>query len=123
MPMINKQFIHKKTYLKYTGLFLVIGNILFSVFILQGKTFIWEGDGYHQHYPFFREYLNILRKFLKTGEWQIWDWSIGLGADTLLTYGYYVVGDPFVYLGLLFRKGSEELAFHMIMLVRIWSVG
>lgn len=121
--MINKQFIHKKTFLKYTGLFLFIGSILFSVFILQGKSFIWEGDGYHQHYPFFREYLNILRTFLKTGEWQSWDWSIGLGADTLLTYGYYVVGDPFVYLGLLFRKGSEELAFHIIMLIRIWTVG
>lgn len=123
MPTINKQFIHKKKFLKYTGLFLIIGSILFSVFILQGKSFIWEGDGYHQHYPFFREYLNILRTFFKTGEWQSWDWSIGLGADTLLTYGYYVVGDPFVYLGLLFPKGSEELAFHMIMLVRVWSVG
>ena len=46
-----------------------------------------------------------------------------MGADTLISYGYYVIGDPFVYLGLLFPKGSEELAFHVAMFVRIWCVG
>lgn len=119
----QKKSITFQTFLKYTALFILIFTIIYSAFFFQGKTFIWKNDGFHQHYPFFREYLTIIRTFFETGDWQSWDWNIGLGADTLITYGYYVVGDPFVYLGLLFPKGSEELAFHVIMFVRIWCVG
>lgn len=119
----QKKSVTKETFLKYTGLFLLIAVVIYASFFIQGKTFIWDGDGFHQHYPFFREYLTIIRNFFETGDWQSWDWNIGLGQDTLLTYGYYVVGDPFVYLGLLFPPGSEELAFHVIMFVRIWAVG
>ena len=115
--------VNKKTFLKYTGLFLIMAAIIFTPVMIQGKTFIHQGDGFHQHYPFFRQYLNMIRTFIQTGDWQQWDWSIGLGQDTLLTYGYYVVGDPFVYLGLLFPEGAEEFAFHMVMFVRIWAVG
>ena len=115
--------IHKKTFLKYTGLFILLAAIIFTPVFLSGKTFIHSGDGFHQHYPFFRQYLNMIRTFFETGNWQSFDWSIGLGQDTLMTYGYYVVGDPFVYLGLLFPQGSEEFAFHAVMFVRIWAVG
>jgi len=124
MPVkLPKKRISKRTFLKYTALFALMCVVIYAAFVIQGKTFIWESDGFHQHYPFFREYLTIIRQFFETGEWQSWDWNIALGQDTLLTYGYYVVGDPFVYLGLLFPEGSEELAFHVIMFVRIWSVG
>lgn len=119
----QKQTVNYQTFLNYTALFVVLFTVIYSTFFIQGKTFIWEGDGFHQHYPFFREYLTIIRNFFESGNWQSWDWNIGLGQDTLVTYGYYVVGDPFVYLGLLFPEGAEELAFHVIMLVRIWAVG
>lgn len=113
----------KRTFLHYTILFFIIAALIYTPFLLEGTSFIHEGDGYHQHYPFFRQYLNMIRDFFKTGNWQQWDWSIGLGQDTLLTYGYYVVGDPFVYLSLLFPRGYEELAYHVVMFVRIWAVG
>ena len=119
----QKKPINYQTFLQYTALFVLLIGVIYSAFFIQGKTFIWEGDGFHQHYPFFREYLTIIRNFFETGHWQSWDWNIGLGQNTLTTYGYYVVGDPFVYLGLLFPKGTEELAFYFIMFVRIWSVG
>lgn len=119
----QKRTVNYQTFLNYTALFAVLFTVIYATFFIQGKTFIWEGDGFHQHYPFFREYLTIIRNFFETGDWQSWDWNIGLGQDTLVTYGYYVVGDPFVYLGLLFPKGAEELAFHVIMFVRIWAVG
>lgn len=115
--------VNRRTFINYTILFLIMAALIFIPFIIQGKSFIHQGDGFHQHYPFFRQYLNMIRTFFQTGDWQQWDWSIGLGQDTLLTYGYYVVGDPFVYLGLLFPKGSEEFAFHMVMIARIWAVG
>jgi uncharacterized membrane protein YfhO len=119
----QKKPINYQTFLQYSALFVLVFGVIYAAFFIQGKTFIWEGDGFHQHYPFFREYLTIIRNFFETGQWQSWDWNIGLGQNTLTTYGYYVVGDPFVYLGLLFPKGSEELAFYFIMFVRIWAVG
>lgn len=118
---INKMAKHP--FLTYSLLFTLISLILFSVFYFSGQTFIWQNDGYHQHFAFFVEYLDILREFFQTGDFRIWDWTIGLGADTISSYGYYVIGDPFVYLGLLFRPGLEELAFNLIMLVRIYCVG
>lgn len=123
MQKAKQPLVNKRTFLMYTSIFLVLAGIIFLPFVLTGKSFIHEGDGFHQHYPFFKEYLQMLRDFVATGNWQSWDWSINVGADTLLTYGYYVVGDPFVYLGLLFPQGTEEFAFHFIMLVRIWAVG
>lgn len=119
----QKKRVGVETFFKYTIFFIGMSLAIFSVFFIQGKTFIWKNDGFYQHYPFFKEYLTILRNFFQTGHWQSWDWNIGLGADTLISYGYYVIGDPFVYLGLLFPKGSEELAFHVAMFVRIWCVG
>lgn len=118
-----RKLVSNQTFIHYTLLFILLAAIIYTPFVLTNTSFIWEGDGFHQHYPFFREYLTILRNFLATGDWQAWDWSIGLGADTLITYGYYVVGDPFVYLGLLFPQGAEELAFHLIMFIRLWTVG
>lgn len=113
----------KRPFLTYSLLFALMGLIIFSVFYFSGQTFIWQNDGYHQHFAFFVEYLDILREFFQTGDFRIWDWTIGLGADTVSSYGYYVIGDPFTYLALLFRPGSEELAFNLIMLVRIYCVG
>lgn len=118
-----RQTVNKRTLILYTGIFIVLSGIIFAPFFFAGKSFIHQGDGFHQHYPFFKEYLNIIRDFFQTLNWKSWDWSINLGADTLLTYGYYVVGDSFVYLGLLFPQGSEELAFHIVMFVRVWAVG
>lgn len=52
-----------------------------------------------------------------------WDWSIGPGADTITSYGYYVIGDPFVYLGVLFPESLREFSFHLLVFARMWFVG
>ncbi|MEG0679524.1 MAG: YfhO family protein, partial [Carnobacterium sp.] len=69
-------------------------------FYLTRQSFIWEGDGFSQHYLIFKEYLGIIQDFLhqpSAGMAQ-WNWNIGLGADVIASYGYYIIGDPFVYL-------------------------
>ena len=78
--------VNKRIFLNHTLLFLLIAAIIYTTFLIESKTFIQQGDYYHQHYPFF-QYLNMIRTFFKMDNWQQWDWSIGLGQDTLLTYG------------------------------------
>src|SRR5699024_9276773 len=58
-----------ETFFKYTVLFIGMSLAIFSVFCIQGKTFIWQRHGFHQHDHFFREYLNMLRNFFQTGHW------------------------------------------------------
>lgn len=115
----------KKTVVYYTGLFLVMTALIYGYFVKEQKSFIWIGDGFSQHYLVFKDYLSMWRGFLSqpTEGFPFWDWNIGLGADVIASYGYYVIGDPFVYLGLLFPAGMTELAYHVLILARVYVVG
>lgn len=109
----------------YTFLFALMVLAIYGYFFVAQKSFIWERDGFSQHYLIFKEYLEIVRDFLQQPSLglKLWDWNIGLGADTIHSYGYYVVGDPFVYLGLLFPASQTELAFHVLILLRLYAIG
>ena len=109
----------------YTFLFALMVLVIYGYFFVAQKSFIWERDGFSQHYLIFKEYLEIVRDFLQQPSlgFKLWDWNIGLGADTIHSYGYYVVGDPFVYLGLLFPASQTELAFHVLILLRLYAIG
>lgn len=109
----------------YTFLFIIMVALIYGYFFIVQKSFIWESDGFSQHYLIFKEYLEIIRDFLHHPSAGIaqWDWNIGLGADVIGSYGYYVIGDPFVYLGLLFPASQTELAFHVLILLRMYAIG
>ena len=123
--MFKENNVTKKTAIYYTGLFLVMTALIYGYFVREQKSFIWTGDGFSQHYLVFKDYLSMWRGFLShpTEGFPFWDWNIGLGADVIASYGYYVIGDPFVYLGLLFPEGMTELAYHVLILVRVYAVG
>lgn len=97
--------------------------VIYSWYFILGGSFIWESDGFTQHFQLFHEYVNILQGALRGEGFPEWDWSIGAGADTITSYGYYVIGDPFVYLGVFFPESLREFSFHLIMFVRMWCVG
>lgn len=117
--------VSKKTFFFYTGIFLVMVGLIYGYFVMMQKSFIWESDGFTQHYLIFKEYISILRNFLQNPMqgFQMWDWTIGLGSDVLASYGYYAVGDPFVYLGLLFPESLSELGYHLLILLRVYFIG
>lgn len=114
-----------KLFLWYSLFFIVIMASIYGYFVSSGTSFIWQSDGFTQHYVLFQDYVNMWREFLlnPTGGFQFWDWTIGLGADVIASYGYYVVGDPFVYIGLLFPSSMMEFAFHFLIVLRIYCIG
>lgn len=120
---IDKNSITSRTYLVYSGLFLVMISLIYIYFVWTGTSFIWENDGFTQHYQLFYDYIFKLRGAFSGEGLSFWDWNIGMGADVLYSYGYYVIGDPFVYLGLLFPASLMEFAYHMLILLRIWAIG
>lgn len=109
----------------FSLLFITMIVLIYSNFIFYQKTFIWEGDGFYQHYLVFQDYLERLTDLLRGSEngFQLWDWNNGLGADVIISYGYYVIGDPFVYLGLLFPSNMTEIAYNLLIIIRMFFVG
>ncbi|UIF29518.1 YfhO family protein [Levilactobacillus brevis] len=109
----------KKNYWLYTLIFAGLVVCLYGIFILTGKSFIWEGDGLAQHYP-------VLEKFytwLHAGSLSGWSWNLGLGADKMTTFSYYVLGDPFSYLIWFFPKHSIEMGYNLLILLRLYVSG
>lgn len=112
-------------YLWYSLLFIGIMASIYGYFVYSDTSFIWQSDGFTQHYVLFQDYVAMWQEFLlnPAGGFQFWDWTIGLGADVITSYGYYVVGDPFVYLGVLFPPSMMEFAFHFLIVLRIYCIG
>lgn len=114
----NKQAA-RKNYLVYTAIFIVLTICLYGIFILTGKSFIWQGDGLAQHFPVLEKFYTWLHQRSLTG----WSWDLGRGADKLTTFSYYVLGDPFSYLIALCPKGHLEMGYNLLILLRLYVSG
>ncbi|WP_137643997.1 YfhO family protein [Lactiplantibacillus plajomi] len=105
----------------YTLFFMVIVAISYSGLFLAGRTLIWEVDGIAQHFPILVTFQKILRGGV--AGLASWSWNLGLGADQLTTFAYYVVGDPFNYLVALVPRAHLEAAYQALILLRLYCVG
>ncbi|MFB9770164.1 YfhO family protein [Lactiplantibacillus modestisalitolerans] len=105
----------------YTLMFVVIATISYSGLFWAGRTLIWEVDGIAQHFPILLEF----QKILQSDPRQLfsWSWNLGLGADRLTTFAYYVVGDPFNYLVALIPAAKLEWGYQALILLRLYAVG
>lgn len=120
---INNLKIKKdRTYITYTILFCVISFIIFFVFIINNKSFVWEGDGIKQHFTILYDFNQIVRNIFRDGIPML-SWNMGLGLDVIGQYSYYVIGDPFAYISLLFPMDKLEIAYNFLVLLRIYCVG
>ena len=110
-------------------LFAVMCTAVFIQFILSGRTLVWQGDGYLQHYPAYIYYGRYLRGVLHTifvnHSFHIpqWDFSLGEGSDILQTLNYYVIGDPFTFFSFLFPSHLMYIYFSAMCIVRIYCAG
>ena len=82
---------------------------------LNGKSFVWQGDGFRQYYPAL-QYLGRYYRTVISGMLHLdfsipmMDYSIGQGEDIITTFCNYGLGDPFSLLAVFFTgKKSMEL--------------
>ena len=118
----NLKFKKDKTYTIYTILFCIISFIVFFVFIKNNKSFIWQADGIKQHFVILYDFNQIIRNILNEGIPML-SWNMGLGLDIIGQYSYYVIGDPFAYISLLFPMDKLEVAYNFLVLLRMYCVG
>lgn len=114
-----------KLYGGYVLFFVFFCLITYGVYLAFGYSLISTHDVLHQHVPIMIEYRQLLIDWLhhvSAGPTQ-WSWHIGLGADSFQTFSYYIIGDPFAYLSLLFNKAHLITGFQLIGILRMFCAG
>ncbi|AIY82685.1 bacterial membrane YfhO family protein [Clostridium baratii str. Sullivan] len=117
--------IKKSTVCIYTGLFLILISLFLALFFIKNKTLIWDYDGINQHFSILYNYNEVIRNFISNPSDGLpqWSWSIGYGSDLLGTYAYYVLGDLFDYISLLFPLDKLEIVYSLLIVIRLYVVG
>lgn len=122
MKKINKL---KNPILIYTILFTIIFLAYYGIFILNNRSLIWNADGINQHFSILYDFNEMIREFIRNPSNGLaeWSWNIGYGSDIIGTYSYYVIGDPFAYLSLLFPLDKLELVYDLLIALRLYFAG
>ena len=119
----------KKYYFTYTLCFMITAYLIFFWFITSHRTFIWQEDGWMQHYKsliYYSKYLrSIIKGILINHELVIpnWDFSIGQGSDILSTLHYYTIGDPLSIFSIFFSEENMYKYYDAAVILRIYFAG
>ncbi|WP_171020695.1 YfhO family protein, partial [Anaerofustis stercorihominis] len=125
----NNEVWYKKWYIIYSILFTVISLFVFFTFIYQGKSFVWENDGYVQHYSsamFFGNYVrDIIKNLIFNHELIIpmWDLTIGTGLDIFTTLNYYAFGDPLSIFYIFTPEKYTAYMYSFLVILRLYLSG
>jgi len=118
----------------YTFAFAFVAFIVFYLYIVDGKSFVWVGktgsdDGLVQNYNallYYGKYLrSIASTLFATGKFVIpmWDFNLGLGSDVLTTLHYYVIGDPLDLLSAFVKSKDTETLYSALVILRLYLSG
>lgn len=113
----------------YTMLFLLAAMLVFSWYFFTGTSFIWEHDGWMQHYKALVYYSRYLRQIFYSifCEHQLnipaWDFNIGEGNDIIATLHYYVIGDPFTVFSVFVPEAFMYVYYAAILILRMYLAG
>ncbi|MBQ6478133.1 MAG: YfhO family protein [Erysipelotrichaceae bacterium] len=119
----------RKYFLLYTLVFVLCCAAVFFTYYSSGKSFIYDGDGWSQHYKayiYYSEYLRNIFSSIFTQHRLIipqYDFSIGEGGDILGTFHYYVIGDPIAFLSVFVKKEYIYIFYHFAVLLRLYLSG
>lgn len=90
-------------------------------FLILGKSMIWSVDGYLQWYPVFAKFKMLIGDLFSHGI-AMWQWDTGLGGDLIANYSM-VLFDPFSYIALLFSKANQDIAYSIIIVLKLYTAG
>jgi len=114
--------LNRLIYLIYSLLFGILVFLIYYIFIKTGKSFIWEDDGLKQHFAILYDFNLNMRNIFRDG-FSFFLWNAGLGLDVIGQYSYYILGDPFAYLSLLFPMDKLEVAYNVLVIARMYFIG
>ncbi|MBN2847043.1 MAG: YfhO family protein [Coriobacteriia bacterium] len=109
----------------FTGIFAVTLGLAARFFIEYGKSNIWAVDGTTAHFPMLYYFNLWVRRIVYNfpDPVALWSWDVGLGADTIGTLTWPVLGDPFAVVSLLMPMAQMELAYALAFVARLLAGG
>lgn len=130
MKYISRSMKNKKQYFQYyTILFILAVILIFSWYFFTGTSFIWENDGWMQHYKALVYYSGYLRSIINgiITEHQLiipaWDFNIGEGSDIMSALHYYVIGDPFTIFSVFVPESFMYIYYAGMLILRMYLAG
>lgn len=113
---MNLKQMLKNRYVKYTIAFILCFSFILSIFVLRRVSLIGDGDSFNQLYPAF-VYVGQYIRELFSGNFYMYDFSIGFGEDIIMTLNSYGLGDFLSVASALVPVKFSEQIYNMIMLI------
>ena len=113
----------------YTVVFILMCLLVFQQFWSEGRSFVWQIDGWNQHYKalqFYSDWLQgIVRNLVENHQLAIplWSQCIGFGSDIVTTLHYYVIGDPLCLLSVFVPDRYMVNFYDGMILLRLYLAG
>ena len=114
---------NRKTYLIYTGIYLVLFFSCFEIYLLRyHKSILWKVDTFEMHYMQFLYLGRWVRQALATRQFPFWDPSIGYGADFFNSMpGFFC--DPLNWIAIFFPERYAEYGFQILVVIKLYLCG
>ena len=106
----------------YTILFIVTAAGVYLAFLVCGRTFITEGDGKMQQYPFYSMVKRMISGLINGEGFQFWRWEIGLGDDSLRTFIGKLM-NPLTYITILFPQKYIDVGYSFMVVIIQYLAG
>ncbi len=129
LALFGKEDKRKRYFLIYTLVFSAMCLIAFSPYYLQGKSFIYDGDGWEQYLKLLIYYANYLRDIFKNilvNQKLIipeWDFKVGEGAGIIGSFHLYVIGDPISFLSVFVPDQYMYIFYIFGVILRLYLAG
>ncbi|MBR5712879.1 MAG: YfhO family protein [Lachnospiraceae bacterium] len=113
----------------YTIAFAVMCLLVFVWYYAVGRTLMWKGDSWTQHYKALMYYARYLRSIVRSAFSErsftipAFDFTIGEGSDVLETMHYYVIGDPFAFPAVFVPSVAMVFYYVAMILLRMYLAG
>lgn len=114
--------LRKNTYCVYTFLFIILAFFTFFWLIVFGKTLIYNGDGYLQHYSFLVKLRRFVSDIVHGNGVSLWSWDTALGSDTISNFAF-VICDPFAYIAAAFKPEFIDVGYTISVVIRLYAAG
>jgi len=111
----------------YSLLFVVVYFIVFIPFSLKNLNIGFSGlftDGFTQHVIFMRDYVSNIKDSIFHGSpFPMFSVNLGLGADTIASYGYYGLFDSLNIIAVLLPLKWIEFSYYLILSIKLYLSG
>lgn len=112
-------------FLFYSFWYLLIAFGIYLIFSFDGKTLIWANDGLRQVYNTMSYVSAHIRAFFETGSFtfDMMDFQIGQGMDTLACMCFYGLTDPINLLSAVTTGDGMEVLYAALIGLRVYLAG